>query len=299
MNKRGLALVFSLFVVLVLSILLGTLFLKSINENNLVRRHINSLQAFWAAEAGVAEAIKNLSISTSPVPGPPLGQFHYYTTTAHRTTINYCDYYDITSWCTVGDITRTINVVVKTGPVDPTKFQYGLQAANDLCWGGNCSKSPNDYLDPTVCNGHDCWKEFDTTINFSDMFGYEQSVIEGIATHYTSSTFPNEVHGVSWVDVDPGTTLMVTGSLTGDGILIIDGNIHFGGTYQFYGIVYVLGTLDARGTFDSYGSIVVASTAGVDTVNGAPTFHWSVSYITSALQQLAMSTKVIVSWHES
>ncbi|MDP2943656.1 MAG: hypothetical protein Q8N49_00055 [Candidatus Omnitrophota bacterium] len=300
MKRRGIALIFSLLVILVLSILLSCFFLKSINENNLVRRYINSMRAFWTAEAGLAEAIKNLP--SSPNNGS-LGEYSYQATTTYRTTINFCNYYDISSTSTVGGTTRTIHAVVKTGTVDPTKFQYGLQAANDLCFGGNCNKPAEDYLDPDVCgtppNTHPCWKEFDATINFRDMFGYELSTVQGLATHYTSATFPGTVSGVSWVDVDPGSTLMVTSNLEGSGLLIINGNVHFGGTYQFHGIVYVLGTMTARGTFDAYGSIVVASTSDVDSINGTPEFHWSEADIISGLQQLALSTKVVVSWWES
>lgn len=301
MNRRGVALIFSLLVILVLSILLSYFFLKSINENNLVRRYINSMRAFWTAEAGLAEAIKNL-------PNPPstnyLGNYSYTTSTVphNPSIINLCNYYDITSTSTVGGCTRTLHAVVKTGAVDPSKFQYGLQAANDLCFGGagSCNRTPEDFLDPDICNEHPCWKEKDSTINFRDMFGYELSTVQGIATHYTSATFPDTVSGVSWVDVDPGTTLTIDGDTSGSGILIINGNVHFGGTYQFHGIVYVLGTMTARGTFDAYGSMVVASTSDVDSINGTPEFHWSQADIISALQQLApLSTKVIVSWWES
>ncbi len=304
MNKRGITLIFGLLVVLVLSILSGSFFFKSINENNLVRRYVKSTQAFWAAEAGIAEAIRNLA--NSPTNGN-LGDYRYETATVYRATINASDYYDITSTGIAdlpsgGDIRRTINVVVKRGSSDPTKFQYGIAAANDLCFGGpgSCNKTPEDFLDPDICNEHPCWKEFDSTINFRDLFGYQQSDVENIATHYDESNFPSAVSGITWVDVTPaGSTLMVTGSLTGTGVLIINGNVHFGGTYQFNGIIYVLGTLTARGTFDSYGSIIVASAGGVDTVNGNPTMHWDQAEITQSLQLLSNNFVDIVSWKET
>ena len=297
MNKKGIVLIFSLIVVLVLSILSGYFFLKSINENNLVKRHINSLHAFWTAEAGIAEAVKNLP--SSPNNGS-LGSYSYQATTAFRTTIAGCNYYDITSIATVGNVVRTIHVIVKTGNTDASKFQYGIQAANDLCFGGNCKADPDKYVnEPTDCNGHACWKDLDAALNFSDMFGYEQSKVSDLATHYTNATFPGEVHGVTWVDVDPGTTLMVTSSVISDGILIINGNVHFGGTYHFDGIVYVLGTLEARGTFVGSGSFVVASTAGIDSINGTPDFHWNLEDIQNALNQLAFHIKAVVSWWES
>ena len=61
MNKKGVALIVSIFVVTVVMILAAAIFLKSTNESNLVRRRILSMRAFWLAEAGIAEGVKNMS----------------------------------------------------------------------------------------------------------------------------------------------------------------------------------------------------------------------------------------------
>jgi len=300
MNRRGIALIFALLVVLVLSILLSIFFFKSINENNLVNRYVNSVRAFWVAEAGVAEAIKNLPNTYT---NDTLGNYYY-----NATTTTFGSYYNITSIGTVGlpnggYIRRTVKVVAGTGTVNASKFQYALAAANDLCFGGkgSCNKQATEFIDPDVCNGHPCWVENDTTINFRDLFGYEQSEIEQIARHYNSTNFNASLNNETvWVDVDPDSTLMVTGSLTGRGILIINGSVHFGGTYQFSGIVYVLGTLTARGTFDSYGTVMVASTSDIDnSVNGNPDFYYNTTEITNALNLLANNFVHIVSWRET
>ncbi len=300
MNKRGMALILGFVVVLILSILLSAFFTKSINENNLVKRYINSMHAFWAAEAGVAKA--KSSVPTTPF-NETISNYSYQTTTVFRTTINSRDYYNITSTSAADGVRRTIAAIVRKGATDPTKFQYGIDAANALCFGGSsCNKPPNDFLDPTVCEGHACWKENDTTINFRDLFSYEQSDVENIAIHYNDTNFEGNVTGVNWVDVTPGNTLMVTGDLTGSGLLIIDGNVHFGGDYQFHGIIYVLGTLVARGTFDAYGSVVVASTSDVDepdSINGNPTFHYSQAEIQTVLDALADHFVEVVSWRET
>jgi len=305
MNKRGIALILGLLVSLVLFILLGAFVIKTINEHNLVQRYVNSTRALWAAEAGIAEAKKRL-------PGSPtngnLGSYSYQATTSYRTTINAREYYDITSvgivpFVTGGDIRRTVNTVVETGPVDDTKFPYAIDAANDLCFGGNCKKPAEDYLDPDICNGQACWKAKDTAINFRDLFGCEQNDIKNIAiqsgTYYTESNFPGTVNGITWVEVTSGSTLMIGSTVTGQGLMIVNGNVHLGGGYQFKGIMYILGTMTARGTFDAWGSVVVASTAGIDSINGTPVFHWSLDDIRNALRLLALSNTQIVSWKES
>jgi len=305
MNKRGVALVLGLLVLLVLTILLSAFIIKTVNENMLVKRHIASMQAFWTAEAGLAEAKKQLlsgSISGA------LGDYNYQAASSYRTTINTSNYYDVVSTGIVplaagGDIRRTINAVIKTGSIDDSKFPYAIDAANDLCFGGACKKPAEDYLDPDICNGHLCWNEMNTAINFMDLFGYEQSAVKNMAvqngTYYTDSNFPTTVDGVTWVDVTPGSTLMIGTSTKGKGLMIVNGDLHVGGGYEFKGIIYVLGTLIARGTFDAYGSIVVASTVGVDSINGTPVFHWDINEIHNALLLLSLSSTRIVSWKES
>jgi len=308
MNKRGIALILGLLVLLVLTILLSAFIVKTVNENNLVKRHIASTRAFWTAEAGLAEAKRRLTNGSF---NGTFGSYNYEIASSYpatRAVINNSNYYDVQSRGIVplaqeGDIRRTINAVIKTGPIDDSKFPYAIDAANDLCFGGNCKKPAEDYLDPDICNGHACWKEKNTALNFLDLFGYEQSAVKNLAiqngTYYTESNFPTTVNGVTWVDVSNGSTLMIGTSTIGQGLMIVNGDLHVGGGYQFKGIIYVLGTLTARGTFDSYGSIVVASTAGIDSINGTPTFHWDINEIHNALLYLSLSTTSIVSWKES
>ncbi len=306
MNKRGIALVISFSVVLVLFMLLGSFFIKTINENNSAKRYVNSVRALWLAEAGVADAKRNLP--NSPI-NNSLGGYRYETNTTLRTTIGSDNYYDITSIGIVtlptgGDITRTVDAVVKKGSADPSKFNYAIRAANDLCFGGqNCNKDPYDFIEPNsdICGDGDdpCWKEQDPLINFDDLFNHTQTEVESIATHYNETNFTGAVSGVTWVDVTAGETLMATGGLTGSGVLIIDGDVQFGGTYQFYGIIYVLGNMTARGTFDNFGGTIVASSVGVDSINGTPEFHYSPADIEDALEELEGYFKTIVSWKES
>jgi hypothetical protein len=305
MTKRGVVLIFSLLVVVFLSIILGAFFLKSINENNLARRFVSSTQAFWVAETGVAQAIRNLP--DSPTNGN-LGNFTYQTNTTFRTTINASDYYDIASTGIVdlpsgGDVRRTLNVVVRTEASDPSKFQYAMQAANDICFGAQCKKDPTRWIHPDTCNGHSCWKEFDATINFRDLFGYELSEVSAVATHYTQSTFPGAVTGVNWVDVSSGGTLRLEGNSVGSGLLIVNGKVEGRGTYDFYGIIYVLGTFKAAsGTLGIHGSVVVASSVGIDDFSGTADLYWDQDEVGDALDALnaavAGSSVSIVSWKE-
>jgi len=327
MTKRGVVLVFSLLVVVVLSIILGAFFLKSINENNLVRRFVSSTQAFWVAESGVAQAMRNLP--NSPTNGS-LGNYRYETNTTYRTTISSSVYYNINSTgivnlSTGGNVTRTLNVVVRTPAIDPSKFQYSLQAANGLCFGGlggcKCPKGEtcpptlppigdpdrfvfSDDADPPdhTCGSHDCYARYSSSTNSQDLFGYQLSEVRNIATYY-NNTVPDPMSGVTWIDVPTGGTLQVTGGGSGSGVLIVNGNAHFAGNYEYRGIIYVLGTLTipGGGNFESYGSIIVAEDAGVDYINGSPELHWNQTEISNALGTLNAAAGNLVSmesWKE-
>jgi hypothetical protein len=208
-----------------------------------------------------------------------------------------------------GNITRTVQVTVGGTFFDSQKFRYALNVANDLCFGGNCNGDPTKYVHPdtdgTPCPTGTCWKKFDNTINFTDKFGgYTPAEIKNVATVYTDTTYPvgSNIEGVFWVDVAPGSELNLTGGCQGccnaTGVLIVNGNVFMSGTYGFCGIIYVLGTLDARGTFDGYGSVVVSSTAGIDTINGTPDFYYDDERIDYALQLLSNSFAQVVSWKE-
>lgn len=304
MNKQGVALIFSLLVVIILSILLGSFFLSSMSENSSVKRYVNSARAFWAAEAGLAAAVKDLPNNISDT---HLDNYsHYQANTAFRATINTTDYYDINSTGIIalpsgGYVNRTVNAVAKSEVAsNPDKFQYALHAANNICFSGNCDDGKADrYIVPLTCNNHTCWKDSDANINSRDMFGYELSEISAIATHYTDSNFPGAVSGVTWVDVTGGGSLHLSGNTAGSGILIINGNTDIQGTYDFSGIIYVLGTfVAARGDFTAQGSVVVANAAGVDDVSGSAEFRFNATAIQIAIGNLP-AKKEIVSWRET
>ncbi len=59
MNKKGIALAVVLVVTAVLSVIIISLFAQAMHERNLVNRHVNTVRAFWLAEAGVSDAHVN------------------------------------------------------------------------------------------------------------------------------------------------------------------------------------------------------------------------------------------------
>ena len=104
MNKRGAALILSYAVILVLTILASAFLSSIISENNLVRRYEASSQAFWAAEAGLANAYHTWSANRGYAgeANTPLGEGTY---TVTKTPLNP----QVTVTGTVGTTQRTIH----------------------------------------------------------------------------------------------------------------------------------------------------------------------------------------------
>lgn len=290
MGKRAVVLVFSLLVVLVLSIMVFAFFSKSLNENNLVKRYVASKRAFWLAEAGVAQGINNLpslGLVTSTIGG---SNYRY----SAQPSLLSAGYYQIDSTGTVtlpdgAVVNESVSAVAKTGTTDPSKFPYAIETTTELEIKGSVSINPSDSQ-----------REY-ATLNFADLFGYSKTDLKSNATHlYTPTNFAAPVDGITWVDVPAGDTLTVAGNLVGSGILIVSGDTHFSGTVDFNGIIYVIGKLTMTGTVTTSGAVLAESSTTVDTIlKGNVTLNYSVSDITDALNAIALLKVDIVSWKKS
>ncbi|MBI5144597.1 MAG: hypothetical protein HZA27_00230, partial [Candidatus Omnitrophica bacterium] len=286
MNRRGIALLLGLLVVLVLSILSLPFFVKTINESNLVNKYTSSTRAFWLAEAGIAEAIDKLPVLN--VSGS-IGNSNY-TYSAQSSSVS-AGYYQIISTGSVlfpggKSVTKRIEVVLKTGVVNPAKFKYAIETTTSLTIKGSVDINPDDGM-----------KE-NSPLDFTDLFGYSKTVMRSHATHlYTPSTFVSPVDGITWVDVPAAETLTIAGNLVGSGILIISGNTHFSGTVSFDGIIYVIGKLTMTGDVTATGSVLAESETTVDTLlKGNVTLNYNSNSVANVLSSIQFFTKDIVSW---
>lgn len=60
MGKKGITLILSLLIIIMLTALTTAIFIRSISDNNLTRRYTESTNAFWLAEAGINRALNEL-----------------------------------------------------------------------------------------------------------------------------------------------------------------------------------------------------------------------------------------------
>ncbi|MDD5431369.1 MAG: hypothetical protein PHO70_00055 [Candidatus Omnitrophica bacterium] len=63
MNKKGIALIISFFVILVLSIIGSVAISRSISEGRVASKHLESAQAFWLAEAAMTQGVRQLALN--------------------------------------------------------------------------------------------------------------------------------------------------------------------------------------------------------------------------------------------
>ncbi|MBU4251950.1 MAG: hypothetical protein KKC39_06270 [Candidatus Omnitrophica bacterium] len=291
-NNRGVVLVFSLLLTLILSSVLGALYLSVSSENQQVNQNVNSTRAFWLAEAGIATIKANPGLSA--VSGNLGGSNYTYNVPAPQVVPGTDNvYWIINSTGTVtlpsgSSVSRTLTATVKTAGSDSSKFPYAIDTTAELEIKGAA----------VTING--TFKEEDDTINFTNMFGISETTMKASANHlYTNSNFSAPVDGITWVDVASGGTLNISGNLTGSGVLVINGNAKFSGTVVFNGIIYVIGKLTMTGNVTTSGSIVAESSAEADTtISGHVTINFGLSQVEDALEIVQFLNKQIVAWQE-
>ncbi len=292
-NSRGIALVVSLLILVVLAILLSSFFLSVMNENNLARRYADSVKAFWLAEAGVATGIASLPTAVSSACLSTNECFSAVTTHISGR------YYQIDSTGTVSrlrggnneSVSRLVSAVAETSDITPNNFQHAIETTVDLVVKGSVDINPGDS-----------WKEF-ADINFPDLFGYSKEDVKGAATHtYTDppvSVLP--CTGITWVNVSPGGEFKISSSTwSGSGILVVAGDAQItGGTFS--GIIYVIGKLRMSGNPVINGAVLAESKAEIEkdtTLTGNVTLNYDVDAITNALALLQFIAPKVVAWRE-
>jgi len=294
-KRKSVALIMTIFIMVTLLILAGSFLSKAINENVLTTRYINSVRAFWLAEAGISEAVRNLPSSVARcIAGDacPGGYTCCYAANA-ALMAGSSTYYQITATGSIATggatINRTIHSVVRVNPPNPSNFQHAIETTGNLITKGNAY----------TINGT---RNELAALNFANLFEYSKDNVEAYAascsTRYVD-TIPAAISGVTWIEVSGMSKITIAGNLTGSGILIIEGNIHFAGTVDFDGIVYVVGTLRMSGTPTINGTILAESGVGIDTtISGHVTINYDTTAIANALQRLQFLSPERISWRE-
>lgn len=153
MRKKAFALIFSLIVVAVLVVLGIATFSRSISEGRLAQRELESTQAFWAAEAGVNNALnalrddfnKSVAGINSGADSLNQGAFSVVSITnidSNNRRVTVEGYFPAAS----PTLTRKIEVVVSKPPLPPDLFDYAIYTSGDLTSNGAAGSVTGDII---------------------------------------------------------------------------------------------------------------------------------------------------------
>ena len=290
MNKKGMALILGLFVVLVLGILSSSFLYKQVNQSFISNRIVDSTRALWVAEAGLQEARDNLPDSSGD--GELGGGSYEFTTDEIGVSGKY---YEVVSTGTVGGIERTIEAVVSTRDVDASKFKYGIESTvaidfkgSSTVYGENSTQPvPKKYRDPE-------YYKTNSTFSFSNLFSYSTTEVKSFSTYY-NNTWPSNLTGITWVKMSSPN---FNGNVYGSGILIVEGDLRVTGTIDFDGIIYVIGDLNLAGTAYVGGAVLAESAVDTTDLTGTCDIEHNATKIQAALNDIKYRSPQVVSWKE-
>jgi Tfp pilus assembly protein PilX len=291
-NNKGFILIVSYMVITVLVILGVGLSSSTISEQRVAHKEKDLIQAFWIAEAGLDNAISNLSEANL---SGTLETGKYFTETAP--TSNPVRYL-ITSTGGVPDTDKTdpnnavriIKAVVEqpVNEADPSGITSAITASGDVTVKG--SAEVNGDIDDNA------------VVDFEEIFGISKEAMEDNAVYLYTDPENNvdPVNNLTWTNIVSEDEMRITDDgWTGGGILIVNGNLRITGGY-FRGIIWVIGTLWVSGNPIIDGTVFVESGAEFETtITGNPTVSYDTDAISDAFNYLPSGLPpFIVSWKE-
>ncbi|MBP7216561.1 MAG: hypothetical protein KBA46_04675, partial [Candidatus Omnitrophica bacterium] len=285
MNKRGVALVFALIVLVVVSLMVVSFFMRTMSENNMVKRETNSLRALWLAEAGAADTISRLPTQyapASPLTGTLATGNTYSATSVLVASSGSSETYVINSTGSVvipgsGPIQKEVELYVDLTPPDPGDFTHGLEVNGELRIQGSAEvDNPLAYAN----------------LNFREKFGLSSADLKAIAqsgaagcTYLVDPDPPlQDLSGITWIDIVEHTQQKIpkTG-WNGSGILIVNGDCGIEGG-DFDGILWVIGDLEITGNPVYNGAVFGETSVDFTTkVTGTPDINLDPDAIQDAL----------------
>lgn len=155
MNKKGIALILGFMVITILTILSVAILSRSISESRIVQRHVESIQAFWLAEAGVNRALdelrSNYAASGTNLWSSTLGQGGYFDDVAD-VTINEQSCKQVTAHGfipAVGVIrAERIIEVIMSRYIPPNFYDIAVYSAGNVDFNGNSFSVVNNEPAP-------------------------------------------------------------------------------------------------------------------------------------------------------
>ncbi|MFP4155093.1 MAG: PilX N-terminal domain-containing pilus assembly protein [Halothiobacillaceae bacterium] len=247
-------------------------------------RHATIVACGWsddsAARHQVTQVVRSSPSMANP-PSNPLTARGTVNVAGNMTVVNY--YNNLTIWtgqtldynnATAKTFIRDPNLPAPETPdLDDPDALAGYPAVPEDINFANCSNTGDYY----ICGTHKDARgpdviESDTTLRnlsneqlFESYFGlppddYRDQVVTSEVTHQELTDGDSRDGEIIWLD-EGGSINRELGTRLDPVILIVDGDVEFGGNAVIHGIVYVRGDLGGSGTPRIYGSIIVEGEA--------------------------------------
>jgi hypothetical protein len=301
-RKKGIVLVIVLGLILLFVIAAGSFMLMSSTEIRMVRMQSDSTRALYLAEAGLEHVRVQLDQDWSDhtsLSNITLGEGTYSVNISEYesdgTTELPADELRVESTGNVNEASRTIEIMLKslvgTGS-GGANVDSPIETEGTLTILGSADINPEGGEEENV------------DLSFETIFGITKEDMEEIAqnnfpnTYYTTVFHNETATGLTWIDTPGIESQITTVGWTGDGILVIEGDMQItGGTFD--GVIWVIGALLVSGNPTINGGIFVESGITVDTtVTGNATINFSASAVGDAFSYLTQLPPVIESWQE-
>jgi hypothetical protein len=317
MNKRGVTLVLSFMVVLVLTILGAALLSNSISESRMAQRYSESTKAFWLASAGIYQGMKSLRSSfTSNTTGGQLGQGGYNSTiTVHDAENATVLAFGFIPYASPHRAERSIEANFRKYNTTPGNFfsnvLYG--AANITFTGSSYDCNGNVTYGGNITNGdritgnvtHDSGIYPLVHLNFDELrtiairqgnyYNLTNTSYNFPDTFLYNATEPNVVFMEGSLDLS-GKKDNAAGFFVVGGELIYDATIS--GNCKFDGCIYTLGKFTVNGggnVLNINGGVWAGGTA---TIHGNSKLSYNQTYM-NAIQNLSISADVqMTAWRD-
>lgn len=312
MNKRGAALIITFMVIGALTILGSAVISRSVSERFIAQRNTESMQAFWLAESGVAQALLQLKANfdnLNSIAATDLGNGQYSIdsivvegsnrrVTAHGYVPSQGS----------ARIQRTITVLAGSSggsnPSDPSLLQYAIDTTGEIKIGGSADIHPPN-------SSHQ-----GSTLDFEEVFGMTQDQVKALAQqaqangtgHFYTNPPTNQqpVNGITWVELTGSNKYSISSNWSASGLLIVNGNgmnlaLEISGDWTFTGMIWVIGKIKISGNPQITGAIFAESMAGIESdVTGNPTIGFDSAAVSSAFSLLGGGSGgiTVLSWRE-
>jgi Tfp pilus assembly protein PilX len=295
-NKKGFALIVS-FLLIIFLFGLGTYFFsKTAYETELRKESVDSIRAFWAAEAGIAQMVQQLPTTTA-ITNQVLDSDSNLTYSVAQPTLvsGYTTRWTVDSTGTAAskrgarDVWKKRKVVVVAG-ANSGGLTNAVETTGDLSIGNN-----------VTVNGT---TQEDSTLTFEQVFGLTEAQIKAQADRVYTNPDANQqpVSGITWVDLTGSNKYNISSTWSGSGLLIVKQEdntkvaLDISGQWTFTGVVWVIGKLSISGTgCHVTGAAFAASGSEINKFTGSSELTFSSTDRDSAFGLIG---KQIISWKE-